>query len=301
MKKDTSIKNGIYQIILNLKLTDNFSEDQIWNIEIVPFLLKIKKSKRLSIKKNIMDIIAYSFTEILNNAIEHANANKINILFEINPKKKEVVFHISDDGVGLVNKLKKFLRVKDEREVFVHLTKGKITTDAKRHSGEGLFFVSKVIEKFYIYSHWYLFQRDNTADDWSLEKITSKTTGKAISIKGTKVSCLISLNSKIVLKSLFDKYTNLQSYDFDTTEILVKLSKFSDDTLMSRSEARRVLLHLEKFRKIIFDFKNIRSVGQGFVDEIFRVYHNSFPSIELIVKNANSDVTFMIERGKANI
>jgi len=40
---------------------------------------------------------------------------------------------------------------------------------------------------------------------------------------------------------------------------------------VSRSQAKRLLMGLEKFNTIILDFKGVVSVGQAFVDQVFRV------------------------------
>jgi len=45
------------------------------------------------------------------------------------------------------------------------------------------------------------------------------------------------------------------------------------------------------------DFKNVRTVGQGFVDEVFRVFRNRHPHIKLEFINVSEDVQFMIEHG----
>ncbi|MBF0361321.1 MAG: STAS-like domain-containing protein [Oligoflexia bacterium] len=129
-----------------------------------------------------------------------------------------------------------------------------------------------------------------------LIKIKRKIKQCIITESGTTTIFSITNTSKRRLKSIFKKYTDSNDFRFNTSEIIVKLSRFSDDILMSRSEARRILTHLGKFNRIIFDFKGIRYVGQGFVDEIFRVFKNANPSIKLITQNANSDVTFMIKR-----
>ena len=44
------------------------------------------------------------------------------------------------------------------------------------------------------------------------------------------------------------------------------------------------------------DFSNIKTVGQGFVDEVFRIFQNKYPAIKIEYSNANEDVRFMIER-----
>jgi hypothetical protein len=38
-------------------------------------------------------------------------------------------------------------------------------------------------------------------------------------------------------------------------------------------------------------------VGQGFVDEVFRIFQKKHPNIKIEFTNANEDVRFMIERG----
>jgi hypothetical protein len=88
---------------------------------------------------------------------------------------------------------------------------------------------------------------------------------------------------------------------FDKTEITVKLFRFGKD-LPSRSEAKRVTMNLENFHEIAFDFSNVQTIGQGFADEIFRVWQNRYPDIRLIATNANENVAFMIQRagGKLN-
>jgi len=54
---------------------------------------------------------------------------------------------------------------------------------------------------------------------------------------------------------------------------------------------------LEKFRHVVLDFRNVRTVGQAFVDEIFRVFGQAHPEIKFEYSNANENVAFMILRG----
>ena len=70
-----------------------------------------------------------------------------------------------------------------------------------------------------------------------------------------------------------------------------------DERFVSRSHAKRILKGLEKFNHIILDFKGISSVGQAFVDEIFRVIKGSHPEIKIEYINANEAIQFMITRG----
>ena len=54
---------------------------------------------------------------------------------------------------------------------------------------------------------------------------------------------------------------------------------------------------MEKFQEVEIDFKGVQSVGQGFVDEVFRVWSNANSNTSLIPINMNSAVKFMVERG----
>jgi hypothetical protein len=69
-----------------------------------------------------------------------------------------------------------------------------------------------------------------------------------------------------------------------------------DERYVSRSQARRICLGLEKFKHVILDFKGISTVGQSFVDEVFRVFQSKYPKIKIEYTNTNDNVRFMIER-----
>lgn len=47
-------------------------------------------------------------------------------------------------------------------------------------------------------------------------------------------------------------------------------------------------------QEIIFDFRDVEILGQGFADEVFRVFQNRYPEIVLTVQNANKSVQGMI-------
>ena len=66
--------------------------------------------------------------------------------------------------------------------------------------------------------------------------------------------------------------------------------------MVSRSLARRILSNIDKFKVVFLDFENIETIGQGFADEIFRVFKNKHPEISIISINANEEIEFMIKR-----
>src|SRR3989338_2986098 len=120
--------------------------------------------------------------------------------------------------------------------------------------------------------------------------------------RGTRVIFKIKTDSDRHLNNIFKKYTNINNdndgdYGFDKTEIRVKLYT-SGGVHISRSQARRILEGLEKFKVILLDFENVPLVGQAFVDEIYRVFQNAHPDILIQEENMSEGVKFMVERAK---
>ncbi len=239
---------------------------------------------------NIYDICLSGFTEIFNNAIDHSYGTTLTI--KVFVKNDIIHLTIQDNGIGVFNSIYEYLRLKDIRESVLELSKGKMTTDPANHTGEGIFFTSKVFDRFEIEANQLYYICDNKEEDWSVETLKTKTIGSKISLK-------INIYSKANLTAIFKKFQNQKTLAFDKTEIIVELSKIGDEVLMSRSQAKRIIFGLEKFRRVILNFHNVRLVGQGFVDEIFRIFRNAHPKIKIEHINANNDVLFMIKRSIA--
>jgi len=106
----------------------------------------------------------------------------------------------------------------------------------------------------------------------------------------------LSNNTSRTSKQVFDRFTSDDDYGFTKTVVPVKLTQYGDDKLVSRSQAKRLLTRVDKFKTVIFDFSDVESVGQAFADEVFRVFANRHPEMELIPINANKDVKQMINR-----
>lgn len=81
-----------------------------------------------------------------------------------------------------------------------------------------------------------------------------------------------------------------------TTVVPLRLASLGSNCLISRSQAKRVLANLEKFDVVLLDFTDIKLIGQGFADEVFRVYQNKNTNMNIQYINANDDIEFMIKR-----
>ena len=262
----------------------DLEEDIIYN----EFISEYEKDK----KENIRHILNYTFTEMLNNAIEHSSGNEITIFYAEDYKR--IFVYIEDNGIGIFRKIKEDYNLENENQAIFELQKGKLTSDAENHSGEGIFFTSKVVDFFQIKSFDKEFYTGNAQNLYNFQKIENIDN----EIKGTSVLFILDKNTERTTFQVFQEYTD-DNYVFDKTTITVHLAKeYMGESFMSRSQARRILLNAEKFRIIFLDFTEVNTVGQAFADEIFRVYKNKNPDIQIIPINANAEVDFMIKRSQ---
>lgn len=82
----------------------------------------------------------------------------------------------------------------------------------------------------------------------------------------------------------------------DPTVLNIDLSQHFGERLISRSQAKRVCRRLENFTHITLNFKKVEAVGQGFVDQLFRVYQRERPNLVITYIHANTSVDYMIKR-----
>lgn len=241
-----------------------------------------------NLSENVRRILEYAFTEMLNNAIEHSRSAKIRI--SIKRDQAGVKFDVVDQGIGIFEKLIHSRHLASVEEAIQDLLKGKQTTAPEAHSGEGIFFTRRAGDSFTIRSSNKKLFFSNRAGDFTLATIKP--------VQGTKINFAIASNSKRELRKVFERFTT-ESFAFSATEVAVRLYRPGGETgFISRSQARRLLFGLDKFKKIILDFQGVATIGQGFADEIFRVWQGRFPRIEIVSINANADVRFMLKRAQ---
>jgi hypothetical protein len=79
----------------------------------------------------------------------------------------------------------------------------------------------------------------------------------------------------------------------------MRLAKYGDEQLVSRSQAKRLIARFDRFKTVILDFSEIKEIGQAFADELFRVYGIGHPEVELVPKNMTEQVERMWLRAVA--
>ncbi len=221
------------------------------------------------------EIVHYAFTEMLNNAIDHSKTEKCEIAVSLDAAKIE--FIIRDNGVGVFHSIASMFSLEDEHAAMIELIKGKTTTMPAAHSGEGIFFTSNAADKFTLRSHNIQLVWDKFKDDVFVSQPRYS--------KGTIVHFALNRSSRTKLETVFSRFAPKEfDFEFSKTKIMIKLLKTE---YISRSEAKRLVVNLDKFREVELDFKSVSQLGQGFSDEVFRIFANKNPTTTLKTSNAN--------------
>ena len=265
------------------ELSPTLQEHEVWEANVRPHLKLLPA--------NVLNIWSHAFTEMFNNAIDHSGGKAIRV--DITKTAQSCEVRITDDGIGIFKKIQGALELQDERHAIFELAKGKLTTDPKNHSGEGIFFTSRMLDRFFIWSGGLFFtHHQKHSHDFLFDRMEPQS--------GTSVSMSMSNHSARSTKKVFDQFSSTDGdYTFNKTVIPIKLAEYGGDGLVSRSQAKRVLARVELFEKVVFDFEGVTSIGQAFADQIFRVYANEHPEIQLIPMNAAPEVDQMIRRARA--
>ncbi len=265
------------------ELEANPAEDVVWSQNLSSYFE--------SLPENVYEIWQHGFTEMFNNVIDHSEGQFCIVTFI--DRKQEIEMRILDDGVGIFNKIAAALKLEDIRHAALELSKGKLTTSPLEHSGEGIFFTSRMFDQFFILSGGLTFSHNAEVDFDIADMLPLHT-------DGTFVSLTLEKSSTRTTKEVFDQFSSEDDYSFVKTMIPMRLAEIGNDKLVSRSQAKRVLSGLSKFQIIVFDFSGVETIGQAFADQIFRVFANQNQNISIREVSCSDSVKKMIQRARAN-
>ena len=182
IEAEGTTKNKTYRLreLVNesfLLETENLQEDVVWSDRVKPLLKNVKD--------NVLTICAHGFTEILNNAIDHSQSAMVAVLVQRNAARVRLV--ISDRGVGIFTNIQQKCGLEDIHHAILELAKGKLTTDPEKHSGEGIFFTSRMFDFFVITADNIRFIR-GFDHDWLFDRaIETQDNGTAVSMENLPI------------------------------------------------------------------------------------------------------------------
>ena len=237
---------------------------------------------------NVEAIVHYAFTEMLNNAIDHSASPDCTV--DVSLDARRLQFEVRDHGIGAFHSIASKFGLADEHDALVELVKGKTTTMPEAHTGEGIFFVSRAADRFVLRSHRLQLEWNRELDDVFVSDTRF--------LKGTLVQFEVAIGSRTRLENVFEEFAP-EEYDFkfEKTRVLVKLLR---ENYVSRSEAKRLMHNLDKFSEVELDMRDVRKIGQGFADEVFRVFRAAHPNTNVSAINAAPGVAAMLSHAASS-
>jgi len=270
--------------LFKLAVSPALEEDVVWRENLLPELKDLPE--------NVLGICDYGLTEMLNNVVDHSDSATAIIAVTRNALRTRI--RVIDAGVGIFNKIQTTLGLHDARHALLELAKGKLTTDQERHTGEGVFFASRIFDEFRIMAGALFYQRiRQEGDDWLIEA------GDLPPMTGTTVDMQIRNDAKQTLKEVFDEYASEDNnFGFARTHVPIRLAMYEGEQMLSRSQAKRILARVDRFREVILDFRGVTGIGQAFADEVFRVFAHEHPEVHMVPLFTTPDIDKMIARAR---
>ncbi len=233
-------------------------EDFAWSQHVDPIIGNFPE--------NVKSIWHYCFTVMFNNAADHSGAPSV--FLKITKTAANTQMLLMDAGIGIFKKIQTAMHLADERHAILELCKGKLTTDPAKHTGQGLFFTSRLLDSFDILSGSVYFSHIvGGEEDWIVERPDFQA--------GTTIFMKLNNHTSKTCKKIFDNYADEEDLGFIKTVVPVRLARYGNENLISRSQAKRVLARVELFKVVVLNFEGVPLVGQAFTDEIFRVFANA--------------------------
>jgi hypothetical protein len=258
-------------------------EESVWKEDILP-LLK-------SLPDNVLELWHYCFAKIFNNGVDHSGGTTIRV--QIIQQRTRTTINISDNGIGLFQNIKSKLHLDDHQHAALELSK--VNLSAKPDNpGLNIFLASKMADHFTIISGKVAFAHQyGIAWDWALNMSDEE-------VPGTLISIIIENNTPRTASRILKEYGSLKTGNNAPPKICrpVRLVQYSAEALFSRTQARRVLAHIDRFEIAVLDFLSVDTIGPAFADQIFSVFSSEHPEIRLLYCNANKQVEAVIQAAK---
>jgi hypothetical protein len=246
---------------------DGLSESDVWSKE---YAALRERDFEMFDNPRIHPVLVFAFTEMLNNAIDHSRGRRVESRWFVDAAV--ITFEIADDGIGAFRNLATERGLMNEYDAIGELSKGRQTTAPEQHSGLGIYYTSRMASRFVLTSGRWSWIVDNRIGDTAVRWLE-------VDRSGTLVRCEVDADTTVETSDVFRSTAPVEVGAGSSSTVRVRL--FEQDGFVSRTEAKRLAAGLERFGLVEVDFSGVDQVGQGFIDELFRVWQNAHPATRL--------------------
>ena len=256
------------------------SDSDVWTLE-----HRALKDLDLVILDNpaVVANLNFTFTEMVNNAIEHSAGAAVEIRWFLDGNR--IAFEVEDDGIGAFRRMRESRGLARDFDAIGEIAKSRQTTDPAHHSGLGIYLSSRLADRFILSSGHLVWTTDLERDDAAVGWLDEER-------RGTLVRCEVRASTARTLHDVSNDITDPEVVGSKRSRIRVDL--FRGDGFVSRTQAKTLAVRLEMFDQVELDFTGVREIGQGFADELFRVWQAQHPDTLLVPVNANPAILAVI-------
>ena len=266
------------QVVQRYELA-GLEEDLPWSLDFAPHFV---------LPPNVLRMVQQAFCELLNNAIGHSGGTHVTVSLRQSASQAQLL--VSDNGVGLFERIAQSFAIASPALAMLELSKGKLTSQPERHTGQGLFFTSRLADVFDLHANDAAFQQRAWDErGWHPQRALRHT--------GTSIYAAFALDTPRTLDGVRSAYSvgdDPFGVEFSRTVVPLRLITSTIEGLESRAQARRVCARLGEFRRAEIDFGGVASVGHAFADEMFRVFGPAQRSLELVPVNMTPAVAALV-------
>jgi anti-sigma regulatory factor (Ser/Thr protein kinase) len=270
------------QVVLQYPLA-GLEEDLPWQRDFAP---------AFALAAPVQRMVQHAFSELLNNAIDHSGGTQVTVSLRQTESQAQLL--VSDDGCGLFERIAETFSIDSPALAMLELSKGKLTSRPHTHTGQGLFFTSKLADVFDLHANHVAYQHCSSGGREFGER-SWRVQPRTLRHPGTSVYAAFALDTPRTLDAVRKAHSlDGQGLDFERTVVPLRLITSPLAGLESRAQARRVAAGLNAFRRVEVDFDGVPDVGHAFADELFRVLPKAAPALALVPVNMSSAVAAMV-------
>ena len=268
---------GAMRQVVQRQALDGLEEDAAWALDFAPCF---------ALPAGVRRMVQHTFCELLNNAIDHSGGSHVTV--SLRQTTNQVQLLVSDNGLGLFQRIAETFSIASPALAMLELSKGKLTSQPHRHTGQGLFFTSRLADVFDLRANETAFQqRGWDGRGWQPQR--------GLKQPGTSVYAAFALDTTRTLDGVRQAHSmDGMGADFERTSVPLRLMTSAIEGLESRAQARRVRARLGEFRHADVDFNGVATIGHAFADELFRVLAPNQPDLDLVPVNMTPAVAALV-------
>ena len=239
--------------------------------------------------KNIYQICEFSIEALLNNIVDHAQATNLYVKLYLTYTDLHII--ISDNGTGLFRNIKSKLNLDSIQLALMEVAKGQVTTDPDHHSGDELNTVVNLFDSVKIDSSGFGLVYSSKDKAW--QAVRSKQQ------QGTRVHLQIDPKAK---RSCEETFKYLFKNQKECLCIPINLLKEpGKKTLNSRVIVKSIFWNITSAKNIQFDFGNVDLIGPAVADELVRQARSINREVVIKWMNCNETIDLLMRRALKRI